>query len=58
MTFVFLLAERNLRMTVTLYVFEKARFANDIERFWNKVHGERNVKIANCLRALARAFAI
>jgi len=25
-------------------------FANDIERFWKKIHEERNVKIANCLR--------
>jgi hypothetical protein len=37
---------------------KKTRFANDIEQFWKKIHEERNVKIANCLRALARVFAI
>jgi len=43
---------------VTLYVSEKGPFANDIEQFWKKIHEERSVKIANCLTALARVFAI
>ena len=33
---------------------KKGHFANEIEQFWKKIHEERNVKIANCLRALAR----
>jgi len=43
-----------IRKLVTLYVSEKRPFANNIEQFWKKIHEERNVKIANCLRALAR----
>jgi hypothetical protein len=36
----------------------KSLLANEIERFWKKIRDERSVKIANCLRALARVFAI
>jgi hypothetical protein len=32
----------------------KSLLANEIERFWKKIRDERSVKIANCLRALAR----
>jgi hypothetical protein len=32
----------------------KSLLANEIERFWKKIRAERSVKIANCLRALAR----
>jgi hypothetical protein len=36
---------------------KKAYIANDIEQFWDKIHEERNVKIAYLLRALARVLA-